>query len=270
MRKSALRPRNPHSEVVFSTTGEGTQDEDKEDLAEPFNGEADDAQEDKAIAGSVENPSGIEVTLSDGEELEETLKQRILPDPGEPTASQREDHRASGHITFRSWCEDCVAGRATGEQHRKRKEPRRVCVFAFDYLFLDESGNLLERDAISSGASVDLTILVAKDLKGKAVFGHVVPQKGIDKEHFAVDALVQNLKWLGYQKIGLRSDNEPAILKLLEHALTEARMEVVDLEQIFREHPNAYESSDNGEIEAAVKQLAGHLRRMDAHRSRRW
>ena len=93
-----------------------------------------------------------------------TVKQRILPDPGEPTASQREDHRAGGHISFRSWCEDCVAGRATGEQHRKRKEARRVCIFSFDYLFLDESGNLLERDAISSGAGVDLTTLVAKDL----------------------------------------------------------------------------------------------------------
>ena len=105
-----------------------------------------------------------------------------------------------------------------------------------------------------------MTILVAKDLMGKAVFGHVVPQKGVDTEHFAVDALVQHLKWLGYKKLGLRSDNEPAILKLLEHALTEARMEVLGLEQIYQEHPNAYDSSGNGVIEAAVKQLTGILR----------
>jgi hypothetical protein len=56
-----------------------------------------------------------------------------------------------------------------------------VCIFSFDYLFLDESGNLLQRDAIAAGAHADLTILVAKDLMGKAVFGHVVPQKCIDK-----------------------------------------------------------------------------------------
>ena len=113
-------------------------------------------------------------------------------------------------------------------------------------MFLDESGNLLQRDAIAAGANVDLTILVAKDLKGKVVFGHAVLQKGVDKEHFAVDAPVQNLKWLGYKKLGLRSDNEPATLRLLEHALTEARMELVGLEQIYQEHPNAYDSYGNG------------------------
>jgi hypothetical protein len=207
-----------------------------------------------------EGPNGVETTLSDGEELEETVKQRILPDPGEPTASQREDHRAEGHITFRSWCEDCVAGRATGEQHRKRKEARRICIFVFDYLFLDEAGNLLQREAISNGANVDLTILVAKDLKGKAVFGHVVPQKGIDKDHFAVDALIKDLKWLGYKKLGLRSDNEPAIIKLLEHSLTEARMEVVGLEQIYQEHPQCVrllrQRRDRGRSETAHRHPA--------------
>ena len=113
-----------------------------------------------------------------------------------------------------------MAGRATGEQHGRRKGPRRVCVFAFDYLFPGEPGNLLQRDAISSGADVDLTIHVAKDLKGNAVFGHVVPQNGVDKGHFAVDALMQNSKWRGCKEIDLRSDNGPAVLKLLEHSLT--------------------------------------------------
>ena len=113
-RNSALRPRKPHPEVVFSTVGEGSPGEEGEDLADLFNSEASNAPEDKAIAGPADIPTGVEVTLSDDEELDETLKQRILPDPGEPTASQRDDHRAGGHITFRSWCEDCVAGRATG------------------------------------------------------------------------------------------------------------------------------------------------------------
>ena len=57
-------------------------------------------------------------------------------------------------------------------------------------LSVPESGNLLGREALSNGATADLTILVAKDLKGKAVFGHVAPQKGVDAEHFAVDALL--------------------------------------------------------------------------------
>ena len=117
MQNSALRPCESQLEVIFSNTGNGVRD-DKEDLDELFGDEVKDNQD---MGGSAEGPGGVENTLSDGEDLEETLVQRILPDPGEPTASQREDHRASGHITFRSWCEDCVAGRATGEQHRTRK-----------------------------------------------------------------------------------------------------------------------------------------------------
>ena len=55
----------------------------------------------------------------------------------------------------------------------------------------------------------------------------------------------------------MRSDNEPAILKLLAHALSELRIAVQGLEQVFEEHPNSYDSSGNGEIEAAVKHVTG-------------
>ena len=37
-------------------------------------------------------------------------------------------------------------------------------------------------------------------------------------------------------------------------------MAIHDLEQIFEEHPNTYDSSGNGEIESAVKQVTGVLR----------
>ena len=70
-----------------------------------------------------------------------------------------------------------------------------------------------------------------------------------------VDALIEDIQWLGYQTISLRSDNEPAIVNLLKHALTEARLKVVDLIQIQEEHPNSYDSRGNGEIEAAVIQV---------------
>ena len=84
---------------------------------------------------------------------------------------------------------------------------------------------------------IDVTILVAKDTMGKAVFAHVVPQKGVDLEHYAVDVVMKDINWLGYKKISLRSENEKAIVKLLQHALTEARFEVPDLEQVIEEHP---------------------------------
>ncbi len=58
-------------------------------------------------------------------------------------------------------------------------------------------------------------------------------------------------------------------MKLLEHALTEARMEVVGLDQISQEHPDAYDSSGNGEIEAAMTQPTGILRTNELDLERR-
>ena len=185
---------------------------------------------------------------------------KVSPDPGEPTASQVENHRACGHWPYRSWCPPCIGGRGGGEQHRRRTEAKSISVFAFDYLLLDASGKVLKREDVTAETEVGLKILVAHDSKGKACFAHVVPQKGIDADHYAVDVLLKDVKWLGYTHISLRSDNEPAILKLLEHALTEARYTVEDLEQILEEHPNAYDSSGNGQIEAVVKQVTGILR----------
>ncbi len=185
---------------------------------------------------------------------------KVSPDPGEPTVSQIEDHRACGHWPFRSWCPECIRGRGGCEQHRRRTEARAICVFSFDYLHLDEAGNVIRREDMTAETVVALTILVANDSKGKACFAHVVPQKGIDAEHYAVDVLMKDVAWLGYTHVSLRSDNEPAILKLLQHALTEARYTVHDLEQVLEEHPNTYDSSGNGQIEATVKQLTGILR----------
>ena len=118
----------------------------------------------------------------------------------------------------------------------------------------------MKKEDVLAGAEVSLTILVAKDSLGKAVFANVVPQKGVDADHYAVDVLMEDIGWLGYTALSLRSDNEPAILKLLRHAVTEARIRVDDLNQVMTEHPNTYDHAGNGEIENAVKQVIGILR----------
>ena len=51
-----------------------------------------------------------EEVLGDAEDVEPTEEDlqgaahKILPDPGEPTAADIEDHRACGHLPYRSWC----------------------------------------------------------------------------------------------------------------------------------------------------------------------
>ena len=52
------------------------------------------------------------------------VKGRVLPSPSNPIQSQDGDHRAEGHIPFRSWCSECVRARRAGEQHRRRSGTR--------------------------------------------------------------------------------------------------------------------------------------------------
>ena len=99
---------------------------------------------------------------------------------------------------------------------------------------------------------------VVRDNKSKAIFGRVVPQKGLDEKGLSVDSLVEDVKWLGYTRVTLKSDNEPAIVKLLSEALRELRINGVS--QVLEEHSPEYDPRSNGSAEVGVKLLKNHLR----------
>ena len=82
-----------------------------------------------------------------------------------------------------------------------------------------------EFDAAGEGA---IKILVARDGKGKAVFAHVVPMKGVDEAGFAVGVLVDDVTWLCYTRIALKTDNEKRSVRLLTEALRKLRIPGLD------------------------------------------
>ena len=61
-----------------------------------------------------------------------------------------------------------------------------------------------------------------------------------------------------YNKTVLKSDNEPAIVKLLAETLRELRIQ--GLEQCLEEHPREHDPQSNGSAEVGVKLLKGHVR----------
>ena len=65
-----------------------------------------------------------------------------------------------------------------------------MSVFSFDDLFLDKTGRVVRRENLANREDVDVTTLVAKESMGESIFAHVVPQKGVDMEHYAVDLLL--------------------------------------------------------------------------------
>ena len=209
--------------------------------------------------------------VHDDEAAEELEPKRISPDPGRPSQSEIDEHEVD-HLPYRCWCEDCVRGRGTGEQHRNTGETGAIPIIAFDYLFVTED-KVLRREEhaacdLSKQASEQVTkILVVKDLKSKAVFAHVVTQKGVDAEGYSVQRLMEDLKWLGYTKIILKADNERAIVRLLHEALRKIKVEAMD--QVAQESPPSYDSRANGSIENAVKLVQGHLRTLKLSTERR-
>ena len=169
----AIRPISISAAVFgMDEDGGGSQGGDDASLDDLFS-----EDQDANAQSPVEAEHGVEkIILSDDEETEVEVKEtcRVLPTPGDPTDAQREEHRACGHIPYRTWCEECVASRATGEPHRRRIGERTTYVFAFDYLDLSKSGSVIPHAELGDREEVDLVILVAKDLMGKACFAHVV------------------------------------------------------------------------------------------------
>ena len=183
-----------------------------------------------------------------------------LPTMYQPTHSEYLDHCVT-HYPFRAWCKHCLEGRGREFGHdasRGDKEARATPVVSFDYCFLSDRGDVLTHDDFVAAGEAAIRILVVRDSKSKSVFAHVVPSKGVDQAGFAVDALVEDAKWLGYTKLTLKSDNEPAIVKLLVEALRELRVHGV--EQLMEEHSPEYDPQANGSAEVAVRLLKGHLR----------
>ena len=227
----------------------------------PVEDEAVEQGENQSQEASVEPPDLVdEADVETGEDFEcqECVVPRILPDPGQPTQKQLDDHRVD-HLPFRSWCPECVAGRATGEQHIVRKDPKQISTFSMDYLYCTKS-RVVRKEDLMEGEEIEMKVLVAKDSKSKTVFAHAVEAKGADEDGYAVARLVEDIAWVGNTKIILKSDNEPAIVKVLKDSLRSARVEVQELEQINEEQAVRYDSRSNGDIENAVKQVTKLLR----------
>ena len=69
---------------------------------------------------------------------------------------------------------------------------------------------------------------------------------------------MDDVLWLGYVEVILKSDNAPAIIKLLKESL--AALKVSGLEQAGAEHSPLYDSQANVSVENAVKLVKARMR----------
>ena len=59
--------------------------------------------------------------------------------------------------------------------------------------------------------------ILVRDHQSKNVFAHAVPCKGNDEEGWVANTVADDCLWLGYKSMVLTSDNEAALLSLVDH-----------------------------------------------------
>ena len=190
-------------------------------------------------------------------DVEDAQPQKVLPTPELPSRAVVEEHRID-HWPPRSWCDECNEGHGRERRHGKVPESHRVAIISIDYAFVTRRGTVVSEGEDGWDDEEALKLLIVKDSLSRAVFAHAVPRKGIDEKRYAVDMVVDDVLWLGYAKVILKSDNEPSIVRLLKEAL--AGLKVAGLEQAGEEHSPPFDSQANGSVEAAVKLVKCRLR----------
>ena len=180
----------------------------------------------------------------EGDVFEEGARAKVKIVSDKPSKREIEEHMAT-HIPFRSWCPHCVRGKSKSTPRAKRKEgeEEEVPVISVDYMYME---------AEDPGKGVGMPILVSRDRKSKWINAAVVPQKG--NCAYAIKRLSEDIGALGYSRVVLKSDQEPAIKEL------KARVKMERAEDIIMEEAPAYEHRANGEVERAIQTVQGQVR----------
>ena len=208
-----------------------------------------------------------------GEELtaeQDTETKRVLPTPILPSAAEIEDHRID-HMPYRSWCPDCVEGRGREAPHHAHRSERDIPVISMDYMFVMPKGMYTQSELVElpvDDREGGIKVIVIRDSLSKAVFAHAVPKKGVDPDRYVADCVVSSIEWLGYSKLMLKSDNEPAIMQVVRESLKILRIEG-SLQQGAAEGSVPYDPQSNGSAETGVRLEKGQMRTLKSGLERR-
>jgi hypothetical protein len=132
------------------------------------------------------------------DEGEEGIVARVRGKEWQPTAREIEEHNVS-HIPFRSWCVNCVKGKAVSAGHYKVREEGQVPKVHMDWCWM------CPREEGERG----MPILVVRDGRSRMIMADVVPEKGVHA--FAVHRMVRILRLLVLHRFSRLSSYAPAI-----------------------------------------------------------
>ena len=154
---------------------------------------------------------------------------------------------------YRVWCKHCLDGQGQEFRnacHRGRKEASATPVVSFDLSFVSGHGDITTQEGFEAADEGDAKLVIVRTTRA-TLFAHVVPSKGIDQKGSVVEALGENVKRRGYNKITLEGDNGLAGVELFAEALRELRIQEL---QHTMEHSPEHDPHPNRSVD--VTQLA--------------
>jgi thiol-disulfide isomerase/thioredoxin len=197
----------------------------------------------------------MEPTGGDDELVQEGKPIKILRGPMRPTKLEYEEHQHS-HIPFRSWCPHCMRGKSKASGHRMSTQVREKPILSLDYAFLGVSKGAsreerlqLEAEAVDAGHTPTLVMF---DSESRSIYAYAATRKGYN-EHLCRQ-IVHDLDNLGYKEIVLKSDQEPAMMSLVEIVKANWNGDAA------LENSPIRESEANGAVERAIQTWEGQVR----------
>ena len=168
---------------------------------------------------------------------------KIARNPGNPNAEEIEKHNVMGHLPYRPWCSVCVEAKGKEMAHKRGHEPGDKPQVGLDY---KSFGQEADRDDKT-------TMIVLKDRESRAMFTHICLCKG-PNDVWIVDQLVSDINGMGHTEVVVKTDGEPALVKLMEAVQEKRKHPSIPM------HPPAYDPQSNGAIEKGVGDSMGQIR----------
>ena len=195
-------------------------------------------------AEEVEAGMEVEGGAEDGAGVE-SQRPRLPAKVREPSKEEREEHEASGCAVYRSWCPYCVQGRGQSNPHLPRQGASEIPEICLDYAYEGRDGE------------EPITLLCARCPELDHYACTQVASKGANR--YSTAFLVAWIKSLGYKRIVVRSDNEAALLKLIDVT----SQNLPEVEMVGKQSPE-HDHQANGAAEAAVRECKGMIRSLRA------
>ena len=258
---NSIRPQDENDNSEFRKTDVDVDTNDAEGVG---NGGAESSGGANAQASTEEKDGEAEAMCEecdpeDEEGSPEDVKKR-LKSPDTPTASEREIHNLT-HWPFRSWCDACVKGRATGQQHKSmvgEYAESQLARVLMDYGFLDEEETVTETEhGKDTESKSSMTVLVMMETMCKSLWAYAIEGKGAVSVDWVAQQVVEDIETVGLssERIITKTDQEPSIIQLQQEVAARRKDGGTAIE-----NPRVGDSDSNGKIERAIRDVKGMIR----------